>query len=83
LYSLVKYTDIPNIWKLFELLVQIAPMHKRGYSLACPSYILESLSSELFESVQLTHYQLWQVMSFFLDRLNTKYQQYQKMAMNE
>ena len=67
LLALVKYTQLPELWDIFQSIVAISPVNESGFSLIGASSYLQGID------LQVTHSTFWNIMVYFLRRLNEQF----------
>jgi hypothetical protein len=71
---IVRLTSLPELWWAFQSIIATSPLTDNGFSLAGASSFLEGYTPP----DQVTHYNFWNTMRYFLSRLNDKFAQKQK-----
>jgi len=84
--GLVTYTQLPELWAIFQSIIAMSPMTETGFTLMGASIYLEYYAEgSPFERkvLQVTHFEFWKAMTYFLGRMNTKFNERRKMRAKE
>ncbi len=79
LRGLVLYTLLPELWDIFKKIIAISPMTETGFSLTGADAFLNGYP----EVLQVTHSEFWKCMTYFLSRMNIKYNERRKLRAME
>jgi hypothetical protein len=77
---LVLYTPLLELWDIFQKIIVISPTTETGFTLSGAELILKGIK---LKALQVTHFEFWETMIFFLGRLNEKFLLRKKLALQE
>jgi len=77
---LILYTPLLELWNIFQRIIRVSPVTETGFTLTGAEMILKGIKLKV---LQVTHFEFWEIMIFFLDRLNEKFLMRKKLALQE
>ena len=80
LRTLVRYTQLPELWSIFKNIILISPIEEYGFTLVNAEVFLKDYD---YERIQVTHYEFWNIMTYFLGRMNEKFMDKKKLRIDE